>query len=91
MPPTWNDPCNGHFVHEQAKGKCPIEIAAANRVVTSGRRSATLAGVVPRAVQDTVSANDLAFLNVTDHSTDREFDFENIALLKTFSKRLGRL
>ena len=73
----YNDPCNGHFVHEQVRGKCPIEIATANRNVTGGRRNATLGGVVPTSLQDTVSASDLAFLNVVDHTADVQFDFEN--------------
>ena len=76
MPPAWTDPCNGHFTHEQVRGKCPIEIASANRVVNGGRRTATLGGVLPSSLQDAVSTADLAYLNTVDHTTDVGFDFE---------------
>lgn len=76
MPPAWTDPCNGHFTHEQTKGKCPLEIVAANRVVAGGRRTASLAGVLPSSLQDAVSTSDLAYLNCVDHTSDIGFDFD---------------
>jgi hypothetical protein len=75
MPPAWTDPCNGHFSHELIRGKCPIEIAAANRVVTGGRRSAAVGGILPSSLQDAISTSELAYLNTVDHTTDVGFDF----------------
>ena len=77
MPPAWSDPCNGHFTHELVRGKCPLEIVAANRAVTGGRRSASLSGVLPTTLQDAVSTSDLAYLNCVDHTADIGFDFGN--------------
>ena len=73
--PPYVDPCNGHFTHPQARGQCPIEIVSENRKVTSGKRSATVPTSVPTGLQDTITASDLAFLNITDHTTDVGFDF----------------
>ena len=84
MPPAWSDPCNGHFTHEQTRGKCPIEIAAANRVVSGGRRTAALGGILPNSLQDAVSTTDLAYLNTVDHTTDIGFDFENASIKELF-------
>lgn len=75
MPPAWTDPCNGHFAHEQVRGKCPLEIVVANRVVNGGRRAATIGGVLPTSLQDAVSTSDLAYLNAVDHTADVGFDF----------------
>jgi len=75
MAPVWHDPCNGHFTHELVRGKCPIEIAAANRVVSGGRRTAALGGILPSSLQDAVSTSDLAYLNTVDHTADIGFDF----------------
>ena len=77
MPPAWSDPCNGHFTHELVRGKCPLEIVAANRAVNGGRRSASLSGVLPTTLQDAISTSDLAYLNCVDHTSDIGFDFEN--------------
>ena len=86
MPPAaaWTDPCNGHFTHDQARGKCPIEIAAANRVVSGGRRTAALGGILPNSLQDAVSSTDLAYLNTVDHTTDVGFDFEKATIQELF-------
>ena len=84
MPPAWADPCNGHHVHEQVRGRCPIEIVAANRVVNGARRAATVGGVLPVALQDTISTSDMAFLNVVDHSVDIEFDFTGATVAQLF-------
>ena len=84
MPPVWTDPCNGHFTHELARGKCPIEIAAANRVVNAGRRSAAVGGILPSSLQDAVSTSDLAYLNTVDHTTDVGFDFSNATIQELF-------
>ena len=84
MPPAWIDPCNGHFTHELTRGKCPIEIAAANRVVNAGRRSAAVGGILPSSLQDAVSTSDLAYLNTVDHTTDVGFDFGNATIQELF-------
>lgn len=84
MPPAWVDPCNGHFAHELTRGKCPIEIAAANRIVNGGRRTATLGGILPSSLQDCVSTSDLAYLNSVDHTADIGFDFENATIQELF-------
>lgn len=84
MPPAWTDPCNGHFTHELTRGKCPIEIAAANRVVNGGRRTATVGGILPSSLQDAVSTSDLAYLNTVDHTTDVGFDFAGATIQELF-------
>lgn len=84
MPPAWVDPCNGHFTHELVRGKCPIEIAAANRVVNGGRRTAAVGGILPSSLQDAVSTSDLAYLNTVDHTTDVGFDFGNATIQELF-------
>ena len=84
MPPAWNDPCNGHFTHELTRGKCPIEIAAANRVVNGGRRSAAVGGILPSSLQDAVSTSDLAYLNTVDHTTDIGFDFAGSSIQELY-------
>ena len=85
MPPAWVDPCNGHFTHELTRGKCPLEIVSSNRLVNAGRRSANVRGVLPTNLRDTVSATDLAYLNIVDHNTDVAFDFENASVQELFN------
>jgi hypothetical protein len=89
MPPAWTDPCHGHFTHEQTRGKCPIEVVANNRVITTGRRSAIVGGVLPSALLDTVSSSDIAFLNVADHSVDQEFDYDTSTVQQIFDAVRG--
>mgnify|MGYP001446078534 CR=1 FL=1 len=91
MPPAWADPCNGHFTHDLARGKCPIEIAAANRVVNGGRRTATLGGILPNSLQDAVTTNDLAYLNTVDHTVDVGFDFGNATIQGLFDAAKSEL
>lgn len=84
MPPAWTDPCNGHFCHEQAKGKCPLEIVVANRVVNGGRRSANAGAVLPISLRDAVSTSDLAYLNAEDHTADIGFEFSTATIQDLF-------
>ena len=84
MPPAWTDPCNGHFSHELIRGRCPIEIAAANRVVTGGRRSAAVGGILPSSLQDAISTSELAYLNTVDHTTDVGFDFDGSTIQELY-------
>lgn len=84
MPPAWVDPCNGHFTHELVRGKCPLEIVAANRVANGGRRSASVGGVLPTNLRDSVSLADLAYLNVVDHSVDTGFDLVAATIQEVF-------
>ena len=84
MPPAWVDPCHGHFVHEQVRGKCPIEIAVSNRTANAGRRAATVSGVLPQPLVDTANSADTAFLNVVDHSVDAAFDFAASSIQEVF-------
>ena len=75
LPKSPHFPIHTHFTHELTRGKCPIEIAAANRVVTGGRRTAAVGGILPSSLQDAVSTSDLAYLNTVDHTTDVGFNF----------------
>ena len=75
MPPAWTDPCNGHFTHELVRGKCPLEIVSSNRVCTGGRRNASVSGILPTVLNDTISTSDLAYINTIDHTMDVGFDF----------------
>ena len=76
MPPAavYNDPCHGHFVHDQKKGACPIEITSANRVVSAGVRPATTGTYIPGDIGQAVGNRDLRFLNLVDHTNDGAFD-----------------
>lgn len=85
MPPAWVDPCNGHFTHEQTRGKCPLEIVQNNRVVVGGRRTAIVGGVLPTILQDSVTTSDLSYLNTVDHTADVGFDFTNGTVQEIFN------
>ena len=74
MPPAYVDPCRGHFPHRQAAGCCPIQITAANRVVTNGVRPATTGSYLPMDVSQAIDSSDLRFLNQVDHQNDAGFD-----------------
>ena len=76
MPPAsvYSDPCHGHFVHDQKKGSCPIEITSANRVVSAGVRPATTGTYIPGDIGQAVGNRDLRFLNLVDHTNDGAFD-----------------
>ena len=76
MGPAWIDPCNGAFAHELVKGKCPLEIVRQNGIVSGGRRTATVVGLLPTALHGTITNADLAYLNSRDHDTDHAFDYE---------------
>ena len=76
MPPAYADPCNGHFVHPQVAGKCPISVVAANRVVTAGARTATTGTPMPLDICQAVETRDLVYLNQVDHTVDLAFDLQ---------------
>ena len=74
MPPAYVDPCRGHFPHRQVAGCCPIEISAANRVITGGNRPATTALPIPTDICQAVDTTEVVYLNKDDHTNDAAFD-----------------
>ena len=75
--PAYRDPCNGHFMHRQATGCCPLEISAANRVVTNGVRPATAQTPLPNDFRDAISTTECVYINRVDHTNDQTFDIGN--------------
>ena len=76
MPPAAPrpDPCRGHFTHKA--GCCPIEVSAANRVITGGQRSATTNLPIPTDICQAIDATEVVYLNQDDHTNDVGFDVQ---------------